>query len=67
MNTGQALGETDPHGGEPVSRPVHVQEVFATLYHNLGIDVAAATVTDRSGRPHYLVDGGRKPIRELVG
>jgi len=40
--------------------------VFATLYHNLGIDLSAATVKDHSGRPHYLVDADMKPMRELV-
>src|SRR6266567_8485228 len=56
MKTGQVIGATDRLGGEPVERPVHFQEVFATLYHNLGIDVNKATVTDLSGRPHFLVD-----------
>ena len=41
------------------------QEIFATLYHNLGIDPATATVTDLTGRPQYLVDDVG-PIRELV-
>ena len=41
-------------------------EVFATLYHNLGIDVNSTTVVDAKGRPHYLVDHGAQPIRELV-
>lgn len=46
--------------------PVHFRKVFATLYHNLGIDLAAATVKDHTGRPHYLVDAGVKSMRELV-
>ncbi len=66
MRGGQVLGATDAHGGDVRERPVHVQEIFATLYHNLGIDVASATVRDLNGRPHYLVDEGREPIRELV-
>jgi hypothetical protein len=65
MKTGQVLGATDRLGGEAAERPVHFQEVFATLYHNLGIDVNKATVTDLSSRPHYLVDG-HQPIRELI-
>jgi hypothetical protein len=65
MNAGQAIGETDRDGGSVLSRPVHYQDVFATLYHNLGIDLASTTITDPNGRPQYLVDGG-KPIRELV-
>jgi hypothetical protein len=41
-------------------------EVFATLYHNLGVDVDAVTVDDLHGRPQYLVEPGAKPIAELV-
>lgn len=67
MNTGQVIGATNRLGEEPIERPVKFQEVFATLYHNLGIDLATAVVKDVSGRPNYLVDPGIKPIRELVG
>lgn len=66
MKTGQAIGATDRLGGEAVLRPVQFQEVFATLYHNLGINAATTTVADQTGRPHYLVDEGQQPIRELV-
>jgi hypothetical protein len=65
MKTGQVLGATDRLGGEATERPVHFQEVFATLYHNLGIDVNRATVTDLAGRPHYLTEG-YLPIKELI-
>jgi hypothetical protein len=65
MKTGQVLGATDRTGSEPVERPVHFGEVFATLYHNLGIDANKTTITDLAGRPHYLVDG-HPPIRELI-
>ncbi|MEZ5302102.1 MAG: DUF1501 domain-containing protein [Verrucomicrobiales bacterium] len=67
MNTGQIIGATDKNGEEPSERPVKFQEVFATLYHNIGIDLNSATIRDTSGRPHYLVDQGIRPIRELVG
>jgi hypothetical protein len=63
---GRVVGRTDRIGGVPIERPVHVQEVLATLYHNLGIDVGTATVADLNGRPHYLVDAGRQAIRELL-
>jgi hypothetical protein len=66
MKTGQVIGATDRLGGEASNRPVHFQEIFATLYHNMGIDVNKATVTDLSGRPHFLVDG-YQPMKELVG
>ncbi|MCH1507238.1 DUF1501 domain-containing protein [bacterium] len=66
MKTGQVIGQTDRIGGEVAERPVKFQEVFATLYHNIGIDLNTATVSDALGRPHYLVDAGVKPIQELI-
>ena len=65
MKTGQVIGSTDRLGGEANDRPVHFQEVLATLYHNMGIYVAKATVTDLAGWPHYLMDG-HPPMKELV-
>jgi hypothetical protein len=67
MRHGQVIGATDRLGGEAVARPVTFPEVFATLYHQLGLDVVNQTFTDAKGRPHYLVDDGASPIRELVG
>ena len=66
MKTGCTVGATDRLGGEPVDRPVKFAELFATMYHNLGIDVARPWVTDLHGRPQYLVEGGAEPIPELV-
>ncbi len=65
MKTGQVIGSTNRLAEEAEDRPVHMQEVFATMYHNLGIDVAATTIPDNSGRPQYLIDQ-HEPIRELV-
>src|SRR5258708_472510 len=62
MRTGQVIGSTNRLGEHPVDRPVHFQEVFATLYHRLGIDVNTATISDLTGRPQYLVDQVQ-PIR----
>jgi uncharacterized protein DUF1501 len=66
MKTGQVIGATDRLGGEAVERPVTFPELFATLYHNLGIDINATTVDDLNGRPQYLVDGSAQPLAELV-
>jgi uncharacterized protein (DUF1501 family) len=66
MKTGQVIGATDRLGGEAVQRPVTFPELFATLYHNLGIDVNHVTVNDLNGRPQYLVDAGAQPIAELL-
>ena len=66
MKTGQVIGATDRLGGEATERPVQFGEVFATLYHNLGIDVTKVTVPDLAGRPQYLVENGLQPMKELV-
>ena len=63
---GRIVGKTDRIGGSPVERPVHVQEVFATLYRHLGINTSDVTVLDLNGRPRYLVDENRQPINELL-
>ncbi len=65
MKTGQVIGATDRLGGEIVERGVHFGEVFATLYHQLGIDTSRVTLPDLAGRPHYLVDGWQ-PMPELM-
>ncbi|MFO0816977.1 MAG: DUF1501 domain-containing protein [Pirellulales bacterium] len=65
MRMGQVIGSTNRLGEVPQDRPVHYQEVFATLYHRLGIDVGNTTILDQAGRPQYLVDH-REPIRELL-
>lgn len=66
MKVGQVIGATDRLGGEATERPVQFGEVFATLYHNLDIDVNKVTVNDLTGRPQFLVDG-YQPMRELIG
>lgn len=67
MRHGQVIGATDRLGGEPTERPVRFGEVFATLYHNLGIDVSKVTIDDLAGRPQYLAEPGCLPMPELVG
>jgi uncharacterized protein (DUF1501 family) len=66
MRTGQVIGATDRLGGEIADRGVHFGEVFATLYHQMGLDPNRVTVPDLTGRPHYLVDGWQ-PMPELIG
>tara|TARA_B100000686_G_C16460182_1_gene796676 strand:- start:568 stop:789 length:222 start_codon:yes stop_codon:yes gene_type:complete len=65
MKTGQVIGSSTKNAEQPQDRPVHMQQVFSTLYHNMGIDVATTTIKDPSGRPQYLVDH-RAPIHELI-
>ena len=65
IRTGQVIGATSKLGEYAVDRPIHFRDVFATLYHHLGIDASRIILHDRGGRPHALLDE-RKPIRELV-
>ncbi len=65
LRTGQVIGSTNRYAEHAKDRPVTFPEVFATLYHSLGIDVNTATINDLSGRPQYLIEGVQ-PIRELM-
>lgn len=64
LKTGQVIGTTTKDAGLPKDRPITFQEVFATLYHTLGIN-PDSTVPDRGQRPMRLLDQ-LEPIRELV-
>ena len=64
IRTGQVIGATDKVAGEAIERPVHYQDVMATMYEHLRLKPRATTVIDTTGRPQYLCDTGR-PIREL--
>ena len=67
MKTGQVIGATDRLGDHATERPVHFQDIFATMYQRLGIDINRATINDLSGRPRYLVDHTRyQPLREVI-
>jgi hypothetical protein len=64
IRTGQVIGATNRLGEVPKDRPVTFQNVFATLYHNVGID-PATSLPDKAGRPMYLLDEF-EPIPELI-
>jgi Protein of unknown function (DUF1501) len=66
FRTGQVIGKTDRYGGQAVDRPVTFPEVFATLYHHLGIDLNSERLFDFRGQPQELVASGIKPLAELV-
>ncbi len=67
MKTGQVIGSTDRLGGEADDRPVTFQEVFATIYHNLGTNLDSERVFDFRGVPRSFIEPGVKPIAELIG
>ena len=64
MKVGQVIGSTTRDGGQAKDRPVSFGEIFATLYHNLGINPETTTVLDPTGRPQHLAEG--KALPELV-
>jgi uncharacterized protein (DUF1501 family) len=67
MKTGQTIGETDRLGGEPASRPVTFEEVHATLYRNLGVNLQTAPrLFDFRGRPQNIVEPNVKALKEVI-
>jgi hypothetical protein len=65
MKLGQAIGATNRLGEYAANRPVHFQEIAATIYHNLGLNPQTTTVPDPTGRPQHITEGSAIP--ELVG
>jgi uncharacterized protein (DUF1501 family) len=65
LRGGQTIGVTDRTASEVVSRPVTYKDVFATIYHHLGIEAHRTAIIDPQGRPQHLLDQG-EVIRELV-
>ncbi len=63
FRVGQVIGETDSHGGRNKTNPYTPSNIFANLYHHLGLD-PAATIPDLANRPMHLLDE-RQPVREL--
>jgi len=63
IKPGLAFGESDSKGAFPKSNPKKPQDVLATVYQHLGIDVNAS-YSDKTGRPHPVLPHG-KPIEEM--
>jgi uncharacterized protein (DUF1501 family) len=66
MRTGQVIGATNRLGEHATERPVSFQEVWATLYANMGLNLRAIREFDLRGRPQYLVDDGVQPLKEVI-
>jgi hypothetical protein len=62
INGGAVYGSSDKHAAYPASQAVSPHDYAATVYHALGIP-AAATLRDRSERPHAIYAGS--PITDL--
>jgi hypothetical protein len=65
MRHGQAIGSTDSRGGAIASQPVRPQDLAATTFRHLGIDLNAHWV-NQQGRPIPIVVEGGQPIEGLL-
>jgi hypothetical protein len=66
MRTGQVIGASNRLGEHATERPITHQQIFATLYHNLGINLSNVREFDPNGRPQYPIDPTTEALRELV-
>jgi uncharacterized protein (DUF1501 family) len=64
LRMGQAVGSTNSRGERPLDRPLHPNDVLATIYTHLGIDLRRAFV-NAQGRPIPVLPHGQ-PISELT-
>jgi hypothetical protein len=65
LRMGQVVGQSDRQGGAPVTTPVTVQNLMATIMHTL-FDIGQLRIT--RGLPTDVARAitGAEPIRELV-
>ena len=63
MKMGQVIGSTNDKGERPRDRKLHPNDVWATVYRNLGVD-PQQTFVNNAGRPTSILPHGR-PIGEL--
>lgn len=64
LKRGVTLGSSTRAGDEPLDRPIHFNDVLATIYHQLGVPTNAE-MHDALGRPFPVLANG-SPIRELL-
>jgi uncharacterized protein DUF1501 len=64
LQMGQVIGRTDARADRAVGQPYTPQNLLATVYQALGIDLNT-TLPDHTGRPIYLLDDPTV-IKELL-
>lgn len=64
MRTGQIIGATNSKGEHPVERPLTPNDLWATVYHHLGID-HHHVLRDLQNRPMPILPFG-EPIPEIM-
>ena len=65
LRPGIQVGETDEFGFSPVSEPVDVHDIHATLLHLLGLDHTRLTFTSQ-GRPFRLTDVSGRVLDKIL-
>ena len=65
MPTGQVIGSSDSRGGMIQSGRVSPQDLAATTYRHLGIDLNSHWLNSR-GRPNPIITEDGRPIPELI-
>lgn len=65
LRHGQVIGTTDSRGGDIQASPVRPQDLAATTFRHLEIDLGAHWINAR-GRPMPIVAEGGRPIPELA-
>jgi Protein of unknown function (DUF1501) len=63
IRAGQIIGQTDRHGGVPITEGYTPEDLAATIFHCLGIG-PDREFHDQTGRPYRLTRG--TPIRGLI-
>lgn len=64
LKHGQVIGSTDSRGYDIKDRPVRPQDLAATIFKYMGIDLSSHWVNSQ-GRPVPIVTEGGQPISEL--
>ncbi|TXT32220.1 MAG: hypothetical protein FD138_2096 [Planctomycetota bacterium] len=65
LKHGQVIGSTDSRGYDIKDRPVRPQDLAATVFKYVGIDLTSHWVNPQ-GRPIPIVTEGGQPISELI-
>lgn len=65
LRMGQVLGATDPKAERSTTGDLGFQNIMATIYRALGVDLEVK-LPDFNGRPQYLLEE-RQPIQALLG
>lgn len=65
LTMGQVVGSTNNLGEAPQDRPITYQDLLATIYESLGINLTQ-TFVNEAGRPVPILPAGQ-PIAELTG